>query len=229
MQFAAGAPRPVPALPFRRRRPAGGWGKDRPSPTDLCDERRRSRWSLWRGLVWVTASSPLRRSAAYETVGWGRVGVPPQQTAHEAAMLQLTPHHAVCEEVPRRGPAPPPCRRNRESLQPGRRLRPVFDRHGRIGARPMTARPAIEAIFDRHGRDEAQQPTARPALEASGWCGQVRGRPRGGAPAGAREGEASSWGGSGGGGSGRGGGPWRCGGRCGRGGGGCRRPGRRSR
>ncbi|RZD79240.1 hypothetical protein C0Q61_12290 [Streptomyces albidoflavus] len=40
-QFAAGAPRHVPALPFRRRRPAGGWGKDRPSPIDLCGDLKR--------------------------------------------------------------------------------------------------------------------------------------------------------------------------------------------
>ncbi|RZE12657.1 hypothetical protein C0Q66_08495 [Streptomyces albidoflavus] len=62
--------------------------------------------------------SPLRRLAAYETVGWGRVGVPPQQTAHTAVLKRLTPHLAVCEEVPRRGPAPPPHRRNRDPHSP---------------------------------------------------------------------------------------------------------------
>ncbi|AXQ53449.1 hypothetical protein D0C37_01550 [Streptomyces koyangensis] len=60
VQFAAGAPRPVPALPSRRRRPAGGEGKDRPSPIDLCDDLKRSCWLLWRGPVWVTASSTPR-------------------------------------------------------------------------------------------------------------------------------------------------------------------------
>ncbi len=46
-----------------------------------------------------------RRDDADETEGRGRVGVPPQQTAHTAALKRLTPHHAVCEEVPRPGPA----------------------------------------------------------------------------------------------------------------------------
>ncbi|SCD38972.1 hypothetical protein GA0115237_101288 [Streptomyces sp. ScaeMP-6W] len=118
VQFAAGAPRHDPALPSRRRRPAGGWGKDMPSPVVLCGERKYSRWSLWRGRVLVTALSALRRLAAYETVGWGRVGVPPQQTAHTAALKRLTPHPAVCEEVPRHGPAPPTHRRNREPDSP---------------------------------------------------------------------------------------------------------------
>ncbi len=144
VQFAAGAPRPVPALPFRRRRSAGGRDEDRSSPMDLCGRLKQRRWSLWRSESSVTALSALRRLAAYETVGWGRVGVPPQQTAHTAVLLQLTPHLAVCEEVPRRGPAPPTYRRNREPLQPGRRLRPVSDRHGRDGRQP-TARPALEA------------------------------------------------------------------------------------
>ncbi len=106
-------PRPSVSSASSRR-----WGRTRPSPTDLCGERKHSRWLLWRGPVSVTASSALRRLAAYETVGWGRVGVPPQQTAHTAVLLQLTPHHAVCEEVPRRGPAPPTCRRNREPHSP---------------------------------------------------------------------------------------------------------------
>ncbi|GAA2551213.1 hypothetical protein GCM10010295_43370 [Streptomyces intermedius] len=46
-------------------------------------------------------------------------------------MKRLTPHHAVCEEVPRRGPAPPTHRRNREPQ----------------------ARPAFEAISDPQGQD----------------------------------------------------------------------------
>ncbi len=117
VQFAAGAPRHDPALPSRRRLPAGG-RRTRPSPIDLCGERKHSRWSLWRGPVSATASSTLRRLAAYETVGWGRVGVPPQQTAHTAVLKRLTPHPAVCEEVPRRGPAPPTHRRNREPDSP---------------------------------------------------------------------------------------------------------------
>ncbi len=69
----------------------------------------------------------------------------PRSKLHTAVLKRLTPHHAVCEEVPRCGPARPNRRTHREPLQPGRRLRPVFDRHGRDGARPPTARPAFEA------------------------------------------------------------------------------------
>ncbi len=111
---------PGTAPPFRLvgvSPPVGG-EKTRPSPIDLCGERERGRWSLWRGPVSVTAPPPLRRLAAYETVGWGRVGVPPQQTAHTAVLKRLTPHHAVCEEVPRHGPTPPTHRRYREPHSP---------------------------------------------------------------------------------------------------------------
>ncbi len=61
---------------------------------------------------------PHRRDDADETEGRGRVGVPPQQTAHTAALKRLTPHHAVCEEVPRCGPARPNRRTNREPNSP---------------------------------------------------------------------------------------------------------------
>ncbi len=61
---------------------------------------------------------PHRRNDADETEGRGRVGVPPQQTAHTAALKRLTPHHAVCEEVPRPGPARPTRRTNREPHSP---------------------------------------------------------------------------------------------------------------
>ncbi len=111
-----------------------------------------------------------RRDDADETEGRGRVGVPPQQTAHTAAILQLTPHHAVCEEVPRPGPARPTRRTHREPLQPGRRLRPSVTRRVAVSrdkteasrdqphqARPAledlsSARPATEAILDQQGR-----------------------------------------------------------------------------
>ncbi len=59
-----------------------------------------------------------RRDDADETEGRGRVGVPPQQTAHTAALKRLTPHPAVCEEVPRPGPARPTRRTNREPHSP---------------------------------------------------------------------------------------------------------------
>ncbi|RZD98890.1 hypothetical protein C0Q64_16960 [Streptomyces albidoflavus] len=61
---------------------------------------------------------PHRRDDADETEGRGRVGVPPQQTAHTAALKRLTPHHAVCEEVPRPGPARHTRRTTREPHSP---------------------------------------------------------------------------------------------------------------
>ncbi len=105
VQFAAGAPRHVPT-PRSRTRPTAG-GEIRPSPmtrsstvtTVVASAGHKDPW----GTVCLYPSH--RRDDADETEGRGRVGVPPQQTAHTAALKRLTPHPAVCEEVPRPGPA----------------------------------------------------------------------------------------------------------------------------
>ncbi len=142
----------------------------------LHSSHREGFRSPQRSMGTVCLFSSHRRDDADETEGRGRAGVPPQQTAHTAALKRLTPHLAVCEEVPRCGPARPNRRTNREPSQPGRRLRPVFDRHGRDGARPPTARPAVEAeLVTGTGKPESrnQQPgrRLRPVGERCGRTG----------------------------------------------------------
>ncbi len=118
VQFAAGAPRHDPT-PRSRTRPTAG-GEIRPSPitrsptvtTVVTSAGHKDPW----GTVCLYPSH--RRDDADETQGRGRVGVPPQQTAHTAALKRLTPHPAVCEEVPRPGPARPTRRTTREPHSP---------------------------------------------------------------------------------------------------------------
>ncbi|ALM39408.1 hypothetical protein SFR_2793 [Streptomyces sp. FR-008] len=118
VQFAAGAPRHDPTPRSRTRPTAGGW--IRPPPiqglstvtTVIASARHKDQWAT------ACLFSSHRRNDADETEGRGRVGVPPQQTAHTAALKRLTPHHAVCEEVPRPGPARPNRRTNREPHSP---------------------------------------------------------------------------------------------------------------
>ncbi len=161
VQFAAGAPRHDPTPRSRTRPTAGKW--IRPSPiqglSTATTVNAFARHKDQSGTVCLHPSH--RRDDADETEGRGRVGVPPQQTAHTAALKRLTPHPAVCEEVPRPGPARPTRRTHREPPQPGRRLRPVRDRHGRDGTRQPTARPALEAISDPRG--QGRQREARPS------------------------------------------------------------------
>ncbi len=71
-------------------------------------------------------------------------GCPRSKLPCSAALKRLTPHLAVCEEVPRCGPARPTRRTHREPLQPGRRLRPVSDPQGHgehSGAEPNHTKP----------------------------------------------------------------------------------------
>ncbi|RZE79476.1 hypothetical protein C0Q99_12090 [Streptomyces albidoflavus] len=118
VQFAAGAPRHDPTPRSRTRPTAGEWIRPSPIPglstvsTVVASGRHKEQWATARLLP------THRRDDADETEGRGRVGVPPQQTAHPAALKRLTPHHAVCEEVPRPGPARPTRRTNREPHSP---------------------------------------------------------------------------------------------------------------
>jgi hypothetical protein len=118
VQFAAGAPRHDPT-PRSRTRPTAG-GRIRPSPIQGLSTativNAFARHKDQSGTVCLYPSH--RRDDADETEGRGRVGVPPQQTAHTAALKRLTPHPAVCEEVPRHGPARPTRRTNREPHSP---------------------------------------------------------------------------------------------------------------
>ncbi|RZD64110.1 hypothetical protein C0Q58_11705 [Streptomyces albidoflavus] len=119
VQFAAGAPRHVPT-PRSRTRPTAGGGGTRPSPMTRSSTVATVVGSAGHKdqLGTVCLFSSHRRDDADETGGWGRAGVPPQQTAHTAALKRLTPHLAVCEEVPRCGPARPNRRTHRAPNSP---------------------------------------------------------------------------------------------------------------
>ncbi|AMM11528.1 hypothetical protein Salbus254_5079 [Streptomyces albidoflavus] len=118
VQFAAGAPRHDPT-PRSRTRPTAG-GEIRPSPitgfSTVTTVIATARHKDPSGTVCLFPTH--RRDDADETEGRGRVGVPPQQTAHTAVLKRLTPHLAVCEEVPRPGPARPTRRTHREPHSP---------------------------------------------------------------------------------------------------------------
>ncbi len=118
VQFAAGAPRHDPTPRSRTRPTAGEWM--RPSPiTGLSTVTTVVATAGHKDSLGAACFFPShRRDDADETGGWGRAGVPPQQTARTAALKRLTPHLAVCEEVPRCGPARPNRRTNREPNSP---------------------------------------------------------------------------------------------------------------
>ncbi|RZE02472.1 hypothetical protein C0Q64_11405 [Streptomyces albidoflavus] len=108
--------RPHPTVSYAADRRRGGKAVTDDSLLH-SGHRRRLSWpqrSIGDGLSFPSH----RRDDADETGGRGRAGVPPQQTAHTAALKRLTPHLAVCEEVPRCGPARPNWRTNRAPNSP---------------------------------------------------------------------------------------------------------------
>ncbi len=157
-----GHPDPSPPHGLVRGQPPEG--RRGPSPiqglstvtTVLALARHKDRWVTACLFPPTGGTTPTRRE------GGDVPGCPRSKLPCSAALKRLTPHLAVCEEVPRCGPARPNRRTHREPLQPGRRLRPVFDRHGRDGARQPTARPAIEAIGDPQGHGRARRGGAQP-------------------------------------------------------------------
>ncbi len=118
VQFAAGAPRPVPTPRSRTRPTAGGWMG--PSPmqglstvtTVNAFARHKDRWVTACLFPPTGGTSPTRRKGGVVP------GCPRSKLPCSAALKRLTPHLAVCEEVPRCGPARPNRRTHRDPHSP---------------------------------------------------------------------------------------------------------------